>query len=236
MGIVVNATGGSGLSERETFVICSITPAVGDNLLVAIVFGHDAYAGERNVNNVVYNDTEYLTKAGELDNGDDYNMEIWYLANPTADGSQHPLRANFGGTVDDMVIFGISMSGADANDPFDNSGYTNGSNSDPSINLSVAAGAIMASAMMITENAVLLTPDQTGVTGTPCVDMGNDMSGAEYTIDSGGGGSNTNSWTYSEDDQDWWMLAASFNAAGAEPFPPVPGRVHRDRRRQLIKM
>lgn len=40
----------------------------------------------------------------------------------------------------------------------------------------------------------------------------------------------------SEDSCDWAACIASFKAAPPEPFPPVPGRVHRDARNVLLRM
>ena len=211
MSITVNVSTNSGLHERLSYVTWQHYCDPSDDLLIVVICAHDATQSDRTVSSVVHNG-EACSKARSYDNGVDYNMEIWYRVNPDSTGYVY---VTFGGQVDDIAGYAISLEGADTADPLGNYNTYTGIYSDPTVTVASTTGSIVVGGMMITENANLkLTCDDTEI---GLDDLGADHSGASYEIATGS--SVILSWTYTEDDQTYWCLAQEFYADGAAPPP-----------------
>jgi hypothetical protein len=213
MAISVNASSTSGLQERESSWSWYHTCDASDDLLVVVVCLHDASQTDRNVTAVTFWG-QPLAKAAEYDNADDFNIEIWYKTNPYTSG-QDEIEVIFGDTVDDFAGYAISLSGADTDTPKGNSNTNNSIYSDPVVSVSTTAGSLVVGGLMITEtNANSLTCDDTQIGKD---DLGGDTAAGSYEIASGS--TTVLSWTYTEQDQNWYMLAQEFYAEGGAPPP-----------------
>jgi hypothetical protein len=214
MSITVNLSTTSGLHERLSYVTWQHYCDPSDDLLIVVVCAHDTSQTDRTISNVVHNG-EPCIRARFYDSGIDYRTEIWYRVNPDSTGYVY---VTFGGQVDDISAYAISLEGADTTDPLGSGGQNTGSTGDPTISVSsVTTGSIVVAGMMISENANLkLTCDDTEI---GLDDLGAEHGGASYEIATGT--PVTLSWTYTEDDQNWYMVAQEFYADGEAP-PPSP--------------
>lgn len=219
MSITVNVTSSSGLQERETSWSWAHECDASDDLLVVVVCLHDATSGDRDVSSVKYtwpiSEEQALSQAYQYDNGIDYNIEIWYTTNPEIT-SEGQIQVTFGGTVDDFAGYAVSVSGADSS-PLGTYAQQSGTNSDPLIQLSTTTGSIVVGGLMISESYVTTLNVETGDVLIAKDDLGGDCAGGSYQIATGS--STILHWDYTEDDQDWYMLAQEFLADGEAPPP-----------------
>lgn len=182
----------------------------GDLLVVGICTPNNPRAGGAPTYNAVA-----MTDSGEgvVDSGEDSTVELWYLVNPAA-GSNNISIPN--ATPSFIVPIASAWSGVDTADPLDvtnSDSDTNAGNTNPSVAVTTtAANELIIDVMMEGEGTVPVTNSHTFISSQ---DNGGDTSNAQYTLDDGTGGLAL-TWTLAGQD-DWAMIVASFNPAGAPP-------------------
>lgn len=234
MAVTVGNTSSSGDKGSATIYSWSHTCQAGTNLLVVTTRVRDTSDAEQVVTGITYDGNPFTGKAVSREVAGVYDMGagVWYLIDPPT-GSSLVIEVTHAGKCSDVSGAAIDLKGVDTGDVVD-------STADGLVLLQASASltidpASSGSMMVYALTDGLADPASFSVdTGTEIdrVDMGSYSALSAYNPESGGTATVAVSWT---GDEYAVHVAATFNEA-AEMFPPVPGRVHRDRRSPLLRM
>jgi hypothetical protein len=214
MAITVNSTSSSANNNNAATVTWEHTTHADDTFLIVVVSTFDLTEADRPVTGVTFNGVEDFTDptfTHVYDDAAEHRTEIWYLPNPSASTTAN-IVVTLTDACTDVCAGAIGASGVNTGSPEDTSTTANGAAGDPTVTLgAAAANSLIVAGLIIAENAAAkLTCDQNQIYIT---DMGNDHGGGSYVRQDVG---TTLSWTYTEDDQNWGMVACSFAKAPAQ--------------------
>ena len=111
MALKLSAIGTTEATTNTGTITGSIAvPTGGNSILIAGIACEDVTAGDRDINTVVFNTSESLTKIGEKVDGD-REVQFWYILNPTA--TTAAVLATFNGTVTEAHMWRVVLIGAE---------------------------------------------------------------------------------------------------------------------------